>query len=120
MVQEEEAVGQEQEIQLIHPAIHTQEEEEQVPIVQEEESHPPNGNPSSGSALPPPPPPPSNYKSCSILDMQQMLEVRYDRSTFAIATWRGDAQRYWLTQVLDPAEPDMNIGFKVLQHKELL
>ena len=27
-----------------------------------------------------------------ILDVQQMLEVWYDRSTFAIATWRGDAQ----------------------------
>ena len=35
--------------------------------------------------------------------MQQMLEVWYDKSTFAIATWRGDAQRYWLTQVLDLA-----------------
>ena len=35
--------------------------------------------------------------------MQQMLEVRYDKSTFAIATWRGDAQRYWLTQVLNLA-----------------
>ena len=35
--------------------------------------------------------------------MQQMLEVWYDRSTFAIATWRGDAQRHWLTQVLQPA-----------------
>ena len=46
---------------------------------------------------------PSNYKSCSILDTQQLLEVWYDRSTFAIATWRGDAQRYWLTQVLDRA-----------------
>ena len=30
-----------------------------------------------------------------------MLEVWYDKSTFATATWRGDAQRYWLTQVLD-------------------
>ena len=30
---------------------------------------------------------PSNYKSCNILDMQQLLEVWYDRSTFAIATW---------------------------------
>ena len=46
---------------------------------------------------------PSNYKSCSILDMQQILESWYDKSTFAIATWRGDAQRYWLTQVLDCA-----------------
>ena len=36
---------------------------------------------------------PSNYKSCSILDMQQILESWYDKSTFAIATWRGDAQR---------------------------
>ena len=35
--------------------------------------------------------------------MQQMLEVWYDKSTFAIATWRGDAQQYWLTQVLDLA-----------------
>ena len=33
--------------------------------------------------------------------MQQMLG--YDESTFAIATWRGDAQPYWLTQVLDRA-----------------
>ena len=46
---------------------------------------------------------PSNYKSCSILDMRQLLESWYDRSTFAIATWRGDAQGYWLTQVLDCA-----------------
>ena len=46
---------------------------------------------------------PSNFKMCSIPDMQQMLEVWYDKSTFAIATWRGDAQRYWLTQVLDLA-----------------
>ena len=46
---------------------------------------------------------PSNYKSCSILDMRQLLESWYDKSTFAIATWRGDAQRYWLTQVLDCA-----------------
>ena len=46
---------------------------------------------------------PSNYKSCSILDMRQLLESWYDRCTFATATWRGDAQRYWLTQVLDCA-----------------
>ena len=46
---------------------------------------------------------PSNYKACSILDMRQILESWYDKSTFAIATWRGDAQRYWLTQVLDCA-----------------
>ena len=32
-----------------------------------------------------------------------ILEAWYDKSTFAIATWRGDAQRYWLTQVLDCA-----------------
>ena len=35
--------------------------------------------------------------------MQQLLESWYDKSTFAIATWRGDAQRYWLVQVLDLA-----------------
>ena len=35
--------------------------------------------------------------------MQQLLESWYDKSTCAIATWRGDAQRYWLTQVLDCA-----------------
>ena len=29
---------------------------------------------------------PSSYKNCSILDAQQMLEVWYDKSTFAIAT----------------------------------
>ena len=46
---------------------------------------------------------PSNYKVCSILDMRQILESWYDKSTFAIATWRGDAQRYWLTKVLDCA-----------------
>ena len=46
---------------------------------------------------------PSNYRACSILDMRQLLESWYDKSTFAIATWRGDAQRYWLTQVLDCA-----------------
>ena len=34
---------------------------------------------------------------------RQLLESWYDRSTFAIATWRGDAQGYWLTQVLDCA-----------------
>ena len=37
------------------------------------------------------------------LDMQQILKAWYDKSTFAIATWRGDAQRYWLTQGLDCA-----------------
>ena len=46
---------------------------------------------------------PSNNKSCSILDMQQLRESWYDKSTFAIATCRGDAQRYWLVQVLDLA-----------------
>ena len=40
---------------------------------------------------------PFNYKICSILDTQQILEAWYDKSTFAIAT------RYWLTQVLDCA-----------------
>ena len=28
----------------------------------------------------------------------------YNDSTYAIATWRGDAQRYWLDQVLEPAQ----------------
>ena len=46
---------------------------------------------------------PSNYKACSILEMRQLLESWYDRCTFAIATWRGDAQRYWLDQILDHA-----------------
>ena len=31
-----------------------------------------------------------------------MLEDWYNNSTFASATWRGDAQRYWLDQVLEP------------------
>ena len=35
--------------------------------------------------------------------MQQMLEDWNNKSTSAIATWRGDAQRYWLDQVLEPA-----------------
>ena len=57
---------------------------------------------------------PSHYKSRSILDTQQMLEVWCDKSTFAIATWRGDAQQYWLTQVLDCARARHVInGFKV-------
>ena len=30
---------------------------------------------------------------------QQMLEDWFNKSTFAIAAWRGDAQRYWLDQV---------------------
>ena len=35
--------------------------------------------------------------------MRQLLASWYDKSTLAIATWRGDTQRYWLTQVLDCA-----------------
>ena len=35
--------------------------------------------------------------------MQQMLEDWYNKSTFAIATWRGDAQKYWQDQVLETA-----------------
>ena len=46
---------------------------------------------------------PSNYKTCSILDMQKMLEDWFNKSTFAKAAWRGDAQRYWLDQVLETA-----------------
>ena len=30
-----------------------------------------------------------------------MLEDWFNKSTFAIATWRGDAQRCWLDQVLE-------------------
>ena len=60
---------------------------------------------------------PSDYKNCSILDMQQMLEDWYNiKSTFAIATWRGDAQRYWLVQVLF-AHATTN-GYKVLRTDE--
>ena len=33
--------------------------------------------------------------------MQEMLEDWHKTSTFAIAIWRGDAQRYWLDQVLE-------------------
>ena len=46
---------------------------------------------------------PTNYKACNILEMRQLLESWYDRCTFAVATWRGDAQRYWLDQILDHA-----------------
>ena len=42
---------------------------------------------------------PSNYKACSILEMRQLLESWYDRCTFAIATRRGDAQKYWLDEI---------------------
>ena len=35
--------------------------------------------------------------------MRQLLESWYDRCTCAVATWRGDAQRYWLDQILDHA-----------------
>ena len=35
--------------------------------------------------------------------MRQLLEDWLSKSTFPIATWRGDAQRYWLDQVLETA-----------------
>ena len=41
-----------------------------------------------------------------------MLEVRYDKSTFAIATWRGDAQQHWLTQALDLARAGRDQRFQ--------
>ena len=64
---------------------------------------------------------PCRYNGASILDMQQMLEAWYDKSTFAIAsTWRGDAQRYWLTQVLDLARARHECGFRALQLSERL
>ena len=47
---------------------------------------------------------PSTTSHADILDVQQMLEDSYNKSTFAIATWRGDAQRYWLDQVLETAD----------------
>ena len=34
----------------------------------------------------------------ALVDMRQLLEDWLNKSTFAIATWRGDAQRYWLDQ----------------------
>ena len=86
------AVVQEQIVNPVKVIIHIQEEEQQDPMAQEEEH-----------LLLPKLMVPSNYKACSMLDMRQILESWYDKSTFAIATWRGDAQRYWLTQVLDCA-----------------
>ena len=117
MVQEEHS-PQEEGIQAViqaaavHPRPHSSQEEQEIQVAIH--LHPPVPPPSSRSIDPwasldrsrkslPKLSLPSNYKSCSILDMQQMLEVWYDKSTFAIATWRGDAQRYWLTQVLDCA-----------------
>ena len=35
--------------------------------------------------------------------MQEMLEDWFNKLTFAIATWKGDAQRYWLDQALETA-----------------
>ena len=54
-----------------------------------------------------PPPPlfklPLSYRTCSILDVRQLLEDWLSKSTFAMATWRGDAQRCWLEHVLEAA-----------------
>ena len=50
--------------------------------------------------------------------MRQILESRYDKYTFALATWRGDAQRYWLTQVLDCARNRHDQWLKTLHHRE--
>ena len=47
--------------------------------------------------------PSSTYRTCSMLDMRQLLEDWLNKSTFAIATWRGVAQRYWLEQVVETA-----------------
>ena len=49
---------------------------------------------------------PSNYMTRSILETQQMLEDWLNKSTFATAAWRGDAQFYWLDQVLEIAEDE--------------
>ena len=46
---------------------------------------------------------PCTYRTCSILDMHQLLEDWLNKSTFAIAIWRGDAQRCWLEQVVETA-----------------
>ena len=35
--------------------------------------------------------------------MGQLREDWLNRSTFAVATWRGDAQRYWLDLVVETA-----------------
>ena len=40
---------------------------------------------------------------CSILDTRQLLEDWLSKSTFASATWRGNAQRYRLGQALETA-----------------
>ena len=45
----------------------------------------------------------SNYRACSILEVRQPLEDWLSKSTLTIATWRGDAQRYRLEQVLEIA-----------------
>ena len=44
--------------------------------------------------------------------MQQMLEDWCHKSTFAITTWREDAQRYWLVQVLEPARARHDQGLQ--------
>ena len=130
---QEEAVGQEEDRCHLHHHRPHQEEgvqeeaQDQVPCQkqlhhssQEEEQVDPGSTPPPGITQPPrssdPWGPldrsrkalpklmlPSNYKACSILEMRQLLESWYDRCTFAIATWRGDAQRYWLDQILDLA-----------------
>ena len=64
---------------------------------------------------------PSNYRACSILDMRQILESWYDRSTFAIATMlRGEAMhkdigllKSWIVH-----GTGMTNGFKALHHRE--
>ena len=61
---------------------------------------------------------PSNYKACSVLDMRQILESWYDKSTFAIATWRGDAQDIGLLKSWIVPEAGVTNGFKALHHSE--
>ena len=154
-----QAMGQEEEIQIIQLATHTPEEEVQAPIPQEEESHQEEVHPMAIQAMAVQlhlqrlqVPRLHNRQEeqaspAAIQRLQHHLQLRiqdsgpwihghhwtgqgspcqsyrylrtirtaaswtcsrcskfwYDRSTFAIATWRGDAQRYWLTQVLEPA-----------------
>ena len=118
------AQGREEMAHLIQEEVHPVEFEDQVPVQPEEESrqevipahrpaHHRFNNMKINSPMGTTRPfkkvttnvqaPVQNYKSCSLLDMQQMLEDWFNKSTSTIATWHGHAQRYWLDQVLDTA-----------------
>ena len=59
-----------------------------------------------------------NWRSSSIFELRQSLEDWLNKSTFAIATWRGDAQAYWLEEVVERARvsPMKNISVAVQQN----